>query len=317
MSDFKSMKDLLKDIPWREGSKWGVPCNPPMSFTGPFYDSTIPEIQAKAKYIPPMAVCKFCGKPIPWEGWSWGAKVDFYPNVPVCKCADAQEEARWLQEQERNRQEQEKERKRMERFEAKVRQIAAESGMEKKFLSRRFSEFQVVPGNREAFTACKAFANAFPPDAEKEKNSLYIHGPMGVGKTHLAASVANELIHRGDPVICMTARQIFTKIRNTYNREGMTEHEILETFEKAPLLIIDDLGKEPATEWSTSTLFEIVNARYEATLPTIITSNYSLPDLTRRLVARNTGDSTTAAATVDRLKEMCRIYQITGDSWRK
>ena len=321
MGDFKTVTDI---IPIKQGQRWGIPCTvKPIPFTGPFYDSLQKEIVESGAEIPPMEICRHCGKPIPWEGYSWGDKIDIYPNVPVCSCPEAQAEEKARLEAEEARKKEEHERMKAEAFAEKIRKITEDSGMNSKFLERRFDQFTVKESNKDAFKACKTYAAQFEkflPGPEKEtpeKNSLYLYGPMGTGKTHLAASVANELIAKGQPVICMTAREIFTRIRNTFKRDEFTELEIMQTYMEAPLLIIDDLGKETATEWSTSTLFQIINMRYEAMMPTIITTNYSMPDLIGRLTPRGSSDQITAAATVDRLREMCRSYQITGDSWRK
>jgi len=85
-------------------------------------------------------------------------------------------------------------------------------------------------------------------------------------------------------------------------------------FKNVDLLIIDDLGKEPATEWVISTLYGIVNERYERELPTIITTNYADEELARRL-SRN-GDTTTGEAILSRLHEMCDGVEMWFDDYR-
>ena len=106
------------------------------------------------------------------------------------------------------------------------------------------------------------------------------------------------------------------RIKHTFGKEGADEWEVLQTYKTVPLLVIDDMGKEPPTDWAISTVYSIVNARYEACLPTIVTTNYATGDLISRMTPKATGDDTTAIATVDRLLEMCAGISITGNSWR-
>ena len=83
-----------------------------------------------------------------------------------------------------------------------------------------------------------------------------------------------------------------------------------------PLLVIDDIGKEPPTEWAISTIYNIINGRYEAYLPTMVTTNYDTEALIERMTPRETQGDMTAWATIDRLMEMCRAITLTGQSWR-
>ena len=57
-------------------------------------------------------------------------------------------------------------------------------------------------------------------------------------------------------------------------------------------------------------------AQYEAYLPTIVTTNYDTEALIDRMTPRESHDSMTARATIDRLMEMCRGITLAGQSWR-
>lgn len=78
---------------------------------------------------------------------------------------------------------------------------------------------------------------------------------------------------------------------------------------------IDDIGSEQPTEWGVSKIFAIINARYEGYMPTIITTNYSGPELVQRMTPES-GDSRNAEKTLDRLKETCVGIDMTWESWR-
>ena len=120
---------------------------------------------------------------------------------------------------------------------------------------------------------------------------------------------------------------MYSRIHETFNRgqhadqsDGMTEHEVRRAYETASLLVIDDLGKEKASEWNLATLYAIIDARYVDALPVIITTNYSTEALVEKLTPKDSKgqltDTTTAKAIIDRLTETCKIVPMTGKSWR-
>lgn len=114
----------------------------------------------------------------------------------------------------------------------------------------------------------------------------------------------------------MTMIDLLERIKRTYSATGGSESDVLKIYKAVPLLVIDDIGKEPPTEWAISTIYNIINGRYEAYLPTIVTTNYDTEALIDRMTPRESRDSMTARATIDRLMEMCRGITLTGQSWR-
>ena len=81
------------------------------------------------------------------------------------------------------------------------------------------------------------------------------------------------------------------------------------------MLIIDDLGKEQCTDWSISTLYSIMNDRYENMLPTIITTNYNSEDLARALTPKGY-DNYKAKAIISRLKEVSKVLTMAWEDAR-
>ena len=285
--------------------------------------------------IPVPEECEYCGAVRYYYGMTMPGMKNIFlwtERAEACTCSAGQRKEREIRAAKaaakKKREEEEHNREMAER----VSRLMRQSGMRARFLARTFERFEVCEGNKRAYTAAKAYADNFndmlpqkstegncaPP--ANEKNGLFITGSYGTGKTHLAAAIANELMGRGIPVICMTMIDLLTKIKSTFdtagrNDAGETEESIMRIYEKVPLLIIDDIGSEQPTEWGIAKIYAIVNARYEAYMPVIVTTNYGGAELVDRMTPKG-ADRKNAEKTLDRLKEMCAGIQMHGKSRR-
>ncbi len=131
-----------------------------------------------------------------------------------------------------------------------------------------------------------AFDRAFT-FARKPQGWLLLRGGYGCGKTHLAAAIANECLSRGRPVLFVNVPDLLDHLRSTYGPSSeVSFDERFEEIRDAPVLILDDLGTQNATPWAQEKLYQIFNHRYNAQLPTVVTTNQDLEDIDPRLRSR-------------------------------
>lgn len=116
---------------------------------------------------------------------------------------------------------------------------------------------------------------------------LLLQGGYGCGKTHLAAAVANARLAAGQPVIFVNAPDLLDHLRVTFSPGAeITYDELFERIRNFPLLVIDDLGAESPTQWAQEKLYQVFNHRYNAGLPTMITTNAELDRMDPRIRSR-------------------------------
>jgi DNA replication protein DnaC len=131
-----------------------------------------------------------------------------------------------------------------------------------------------------AYERCRAFA-------EKPEKWLLLTGTYGCGKTHLAAAIANHCLAHGQPVLFLNTPDLLDYLRETF--APSTEATYSERFEEirtVDILVLDDLGTESPTHWAMEKLYQLLNYRYNARLPTVITTNRDLKDIDQRIASR-------------------------------
>ena len=117
---------------------------------------------------------------------------------------------------------------------------------------------------------------------------LYIWSKArGCGKTHLSATISNELTARGIRNKFVSASDILTNIQKSWQEKS--EDKIIQNYIEPMVLIVDDLGARSGQQWMDEKFFMIIDARYQQKKVTIFTSNYairSLPFSDQRIIDR-------------------------------
>lgn len=286
---------------------------------GPIYTSKeVMELGIQSdEPIPEPKTCKYCGKTLYHECIVIAGKaLVWWLNQPQrCDCEKAVEFwKRWDAKQEERQKAQalaEEQEKRRQR----IADILGRSGIKKRYLSRSFENFIVNDVNRKAYEIAKSYVDNWQENKDKGEG-LYFEGTCGTGKTHLAVAIAMKLITQGVPVICKTSIDLLASIKQSYERDStVNEEDVIEAYNTVDLLVIDDLGKERATEWSVPILYRIINDRYENMLPTVITTNYNTDDLIDKLNASN--DNEKAEAIISRFKGSASCVTMAWEDYRR
>lgn len=157
----------------------------------------------------------------------------------------------------------------------KAQRLQKRSNLGERFKERTFANFK-KERDPEAYQACVAYANRTDLFTN-EKNSLMIMGNPGTGKTHLAASIANDFVSKEIPTLFGTLVDHLEHIKEEFEHGGTNEY--LGRMKSVMVLVIDDLGQEKPTEWMRQTLYQVINHRYEHKLPIVITTNFTADEL--------------------------------------
>ena len=140
--------------------------------------------------------------------------------------------------------------------------------------------------------------------AERPKGWLVFSGPYGCGKTHLAAAIGNFRKDVGSPPLLVVVPDLLDHLRATFNPKSTVslDHRF-EEVRTSSLLILDDLGTEAMTPWAREKLHQLFNYRYNAELPTVITSSKKVDDMDPRIRTRMLD------------QRLCTIFAITAPAY--
>ncbi|MCP4132988.1 MAG: ATP-binding protein [bacterium] len=191
----------------------------------------------------------------------------------------------------------------------KINKIYTQSGIDKKFRWKLLGDYE---GRNKLTNEAKNAAYDIVTKFPNVRKGLFLWGNPGTGKTLLSSIILTELIkrHAIQGRFIKISRTFFGRLKasfvegsNNYGEANMIEKEMAEV----DILIIDDFGIQRDSPWEQETLYNLVDARYEAEKFTIFTSNNNPVKAFQEL---------SQGRILSRIKEMCRIMEISGDDYR-
>jgi len=153
------------------------------------------------------------------------------------------------------------------------------------FKSFDWRRVNLPPKQRESleFVYRQTLEYAKSPD----ESWIVFQGVTGCGKTHLAAAIVNYRYQAGKPALFIVVPEFLDHLRSTFSPESKVSYDkLFESVKTTPLLVLDDFGEQETTPWAQEKLYQVINYRYNAQFPTVITTRCSLDDIDNRISSR-------------------------------
>ena len=170
--------------------------------------------------------------------------------------------------------------------------LADLAAVPERYLSCSLNGFHVSNPDRatedQLFSAKKQsqdYADSFVAENGRFRDTgLLFIGTPGVGKTHLAVAILNELIQRYRVRgLFVDFTELIHEIQSTFSpRSAESKFDLLNPVMNAEVLVLDELGAQKPSEWVNDILYLILNRRYTKRLPSIFTTNYRLDSHSRQ-----------------------------------
>lgn len=179
------------------------------------------------------------------------------------------------------------------------------SGLGPKGKEMTFDRYVLDHNNTHAYTVARSWEpNLSMKEASK---GLVLYGPNGVGKTHLACSIANRLIANG----------VFAKFLPTIRIPKHDTEAVLTLTDRddVPVLVLDDLGAEKLTDRALECIYILINERLWNMAPLIVTTNFDRHTLMARLETESINGY--GHKVVSRLSEVCEFIAVGGSDYRE
>jgi len=187
-----------------------------------------------------------------------------------------------------------------------IKRARISSMMDETFQTATFETFQQTDENEKYYKTALNYSKKFKSMYENNQGLLF-YGNVGTGKSHTAACIANYLLENNRSVVMTSFVRILQELKGfDKGREDM----FFDKLNTASLLIIDDLGAERSTDYALEKVYGIIDNRYRAKKPLILTSNLTLKQMQEMNDIRY-------ERIYDRIFEMCYPVKFAGASWRK
>ena len=231
--------------------------------------NSLPEPDCVQRTGKPEKECPHCGEPIKYIFMD----DPFYlkitgrePNWKELPCETC-ERKRFLREAE----------DKAKAAQQKLNTMLANSMLRERFIDKTFSNFHPFGKDREKQQRVLSIARDFAGDFHRHRQVgtwLLFMGNVGTGKSHLCAAIINQVIRTGGTALFTKTPRLLREVKDTFHRDAeTTQSEIISRMGDIDLLVIDEVGIQFGTDTERMILYEILDLRYEAMLPVILTTN--------------------------------------------
>lgn len=199
------------------------------------------------------------------------------------------------------------------RVEAKLDKFKNLSITDRNFKSDIFMNAKIDKNGAEAelYRKIKNYVKGFD-EVLKLNDGLLFKGNCGTGKTFLANCICNFLIDKGYAVLSFKLADYLRVLREDFEKKTGLEGKLLEGIKEADMLFIDDLGSEKLSEdWGKEKLCTLIDTRYSARKPILITTNLTATEMVDFLRYKNTDKI------LDRINQMTKTFDFTWETKRK
>lgn len=240
-----------------------------------------------------LLYCPVCGEPRQFRLPSSPELPDLGGALPIpCRC-------------QRERAERDEAEEQRHRAVLEARRAARELGPLYDAAYDRFTFAQDCRPDCDASRLARRYVERFEAAREKGLGLLFT-GPVGTGKSFLAACVVNALREEQGRRAVILSTQRLVEVR----REAKSFLELLDRLAAFDLVALDDLGAERATDYSLEALESLVDTRALRSLPLLVTTNLNVQELSEPRDLRY-------QRTFDRLRLLCpRVVVLSGPSLR-
>ena len=155
--------------------------------------------------------------------------------------------------------------------------LLEDSMLQRRFVEKRFENFSLYGEHQDRQAKILAYAKTFAEDFARHRETgtwLLFVGNTGTGKGHLCAAIINRITQSGRSALFTKTPRLLREIKDTFTRDSeVTQSDILRSMAELDLLVIDEVGVQFGTDTERMILYEVLDLRYEAMLPVILTSN--------------------------------------------
>lgn len=181
-----------------------------------------------------------------------------------------------------------------------------------------FESFEVTKKRQLALEKAMIFIETYIDNPKGFHKGLYLYGAFGVGKTYLLGAIAHELSQQGFPSTIVHFPTFAVEMKNSIGKN--TTEDKLDSFKRAKLLMIDDIGADSMSSWIRDDILGVIlQYRMQEELPTFFTSNFDMNQLENEhltMSQRGENEPLKAKRIMERIRFLAEEVEMSGENRR-